>query len=220
MDYAIIKRMISDEIVDFDKLLLNNYKKIGLTEIEAFVLIELHKQKKSGNTVISPSKMVKRLTIKEDKLFNTLDGLITKGYLTIQIVKTNDDKETEDFSLDNTIHKLVDVYLTTIKHEVTNNQKTYGSIEEEIVDILEKQFQKQLKPLEIEWIQKWVNEDHYSVDQIKTAILDALKANKSSLSYVDAVLLKRSKNLTKEKKQYKPEKSEALKAFFESWEQK
>ena len=220
MDYAIIKQMIQDEIIDFNKLLLQNYKKIGLTEIEAFVLIELHKQRKTGETVISPSKLVKKLTITEEKLFGVLDALIQKQYLAIRLVKEKGNKETEDFSLDNTIHKLVDVYRTSIKNTIIHSERTYDTVEEEIVDIIENQFQKQLKPLEIELIQKWVSEDQYSIDLIKTSILDAVKANKSSLSYVDGVLLKRSKNIAKSKKQYNPEKSEALKAFFDSWEQK
>ncbi len=220
MDYAIIKQMIEDEIIDFNKLLLQNYKKIGLTEIEAFVLIELHNQRKTGKTVISPSKLVKKLTISEEKLFSILDGLIIKKYLSIHLVKDKDKKETEDFSLDNTIYKLIEVYKTSIKNSIIHSDNLYETIEEEIVDILEKQFQRQLKPLEIELIQKWINEDNYSVETIKRAILDAIKANKSSLSYVDGVLLKRSKNKNKQKKVYKPEKSEALKAFFDSWEQK
>lgn len=220
MDYAVIKKLIEEEILDFDKLLLKNYKKIGLSEIEAFLLIELHHQRKAGDTVISPSKLVKKLTISEDRLFTLLDALITRKYLVIRIVKQANEKESEDFSLDNTVAKLIDVYQASIKHEIVQPDKTYETIEEEIVDIIENQFQKQLKPLEIELIQKWVNEDHYSVDLIKRSILDALKANKSTLSYVDGVLLKRSKNIEKAKKTYKNDKSEALKAFYDSWEQK
>jgi len=220
MDYAVIKKMIEEEIIDFDKLLLQNYKKIGLTEIEAFLLIELQRQKKKGVKVISPSKLVKKLTVTEEKIISTLDGLIAKKYLTIRLVKQENEKETEDFSFDNTIYKLIDIYKTSIKKEITDNNQEYETIEEEIVEIIENQFQKQLKPLEVEIIQKWINEYDYPLDLIKTAILDAVKANKSTLSYVDGVLLKRSKNIEKSKKQYNPEKSEALKAFYDSWEQK
>ncbi len=221
MDYAVIKRLIEEEIIDFDKLLLKNYKNIGLSEIEAFLLIELHSQKKAGITFISPSKLVKKLTISEDKLLQTLDGLISKKYLNIRLVKEKNKKETEDFSLDNTVAKLIDVYKAKIKHEITDNKKTFDSVEEEIVELLENQFQKQLKPLEIELIQKWIGEDKYSVGEIRRATLDAIKANKSSISYVDGVLLKRGKNKGKTKiTQYDTEKPEALKAFFNSWEQK
>ncbi|XMB72730.1 DnaD domain protein [Mycoplasmatota bacterium WC30] len=221
MDYAVIKRLIEEEIIDFDKLLLKNYKKIGLSEIEAFLLIELHSQKKAGITFISPTKLVKKLTISEEKLLQTLDGLINKQYLNIRLIKEKNKKETEDFSLDNTVVKLIEVYKTKIKHEVTDTKNTFDSIEEEIVELLENQFQKQLKPLEIELIQKWIGEDKYSVTEIKRATLDAIKANKSSISYVDGVLLKRSKNKGKVKAtQYDTEKPEALKAFFNSWEKK
>lgn len=221
MDHAIIKKLIEDDIISFDKMLLKNYKHIGLSEVEAFLLIELFNQKKHGETFISPSKLVKKLTISEDKLLVLLDGLMKKKYLMIRLVKQANNKETEDFSLDTTVDKLVEVYKNQIKQEITTTTKTYDTVEEEIVDLLENQFQKQLKPLEIELIQKWVNEDKYPTKEIKVAVLEAVKANKSSISYVDGVLLKRSKNRTmKAKKAYKPEKSEALKAFYDSWEQK
>ncbi len=220
MDHAIIKRLIDEDIIDFDKLILKNYKQIGLSEIEAFLLIELNNQKKAGETFISPTKLVKKLTIPEDKLITILDGLMQRQYVVIRLVKV-DGKEKEDFSFENTIVKLINVYKAKIKLEITDSTKTYNTIEEEIVDLLENQFQKQLKPLEIELIQKWVNEDNYSLAEVKRAILDAVKSNKSSISYVDGVLLKRSKNTkTAAKKKLSPGKSEALKAFYDSWEQK
>lgn len=218
MDHAIIKKLIEEDIIDFDKMLLRNYKQIGLSEVEAFLLIELFHQKRIGETFISPTKLIKKLTISEDRLLVFLDGLIQRKYLMIRLVKQANHKETEDFSLDTTVDKLIEVYKAQIKQEITTTTKTYDTLEEEIVDLLENQFQKQLKPLEIELIQKWVNEDKYPVKEIKTAVLEAVKANKSSISYVDGVLLKRSKNRSvKAKKAYKPEKSEALKAFYESW---
>jgi len=221
MDYAVIKKLIEENIIDFDKMLLKNYKQIGLSEVEAFLLIELHSQKKSGVTFISPSKLTKKLTLPEDKVLKLLDGLIQRKYLVIRLIKQANNKETEDFSLDVTVEKLIDVYKTKIKHEIIDSEKIYDTVEEEIVDLLENQFQKQLKPSEIELIQQWINQDNYSLDDIKKALLDSVRANKTSISYVDGVLLKRSKNThAKTKKKYKPEKSEALKAFYDSWEQK
>ncbi|MBI9010271.1 MAG: DnaD domain protein [Tenericutes bacterium] len=220
MDHAIIKRLIDEEIIDFDKLILKNYKQIGLSEIEAFLLIELNNQKKTGETFISPSKLVKKLTISEDKLITILDGLMQKKYLVIRLVIV-DGKEKEDFSFEHTIINLINIYKEKIESEITDSQKVYNTVEEEIVDLLEQQFQKQLKPLEIELIQKWVHEDNYSLEEIKAAILDAVKANKTSISYVDGVLLKRTKNTkTGAKKKLSQGKSEALKAFYDTWEQK
>lgn len=219
MDQAIVKRLIDEGIIDFDKLLLRNYKQIGLSEIEAFLLIELNNQKKTGDTLISPSKLTKKLTLPEERVTNLLDALIQRNYISIRLVKT-EGKEKEDFSFETTLNKLVEVYKSKIKFDITHSSKTYDTIEEEIVDLLESQFQKQLKPADIELIMKWVNEDKFSLAEIKNAVVDAVKSNKSTLGYIDAVLLKRSKNRNKPKKKYKPEKSEALKAFYDSWEQK
>ena len=221
MDYAVIKKLIEEEIIVFDKLMLKNYKAIGISEIEAFILIELFNQKIKGETYISPKKLVKKLTIKEEKLLQVLEGLIVKKYVTIRLVKEKDNKETEDFSLDNTYNKLIDVYKNSIKHEIIDSNKEFKTPEESIVDLLENQFQKQLKPLEIELIQKWIYEDKYSVDEIKRAILDALRANRSTLSYVDNVLLKRGKKGKKNiKKKYNKDKSVALNTFYNSWDKK
>lgn len=217
MDHSIIKKLIDEDIIDFDKLIIKNYKQIGLSENEAFLLIELNNQKKMGDTYISPSRLAKKMTLKEEKIMQLLDALIQRRYINIRLIKV-DGKDTEDFGFEETIKKLIDIYKTKIKHEITSSEKTYDTFEEEVVDILESQFQKQLKPLEIELISKWVNEDRYDIIDIRKAILDAVKSNKSSISYIDGVLVKRSKNKKKtSNKKYNPDKSEALKAFYDTW---
>jgi DNA replication protein len=221
MDYALINKLIEEEIIDFNRLLLKNYKTIGLSEIEAFVLIELNNLKKRGITFIAPSKIIKKLTIKEDEVMKILDELMQKKYVSFRMIKETSGKETEDFSLENTYKKIIDIYIRKIKDEVLHTDKTYDSLEEEIADLIETQFQKQLKPSDIELIQKWIHEYNYSKENIKEAVLFAIRANKSSLGYIDGVLL----NMTKPKKTSKTtknnsEKSEALKKFFDSWEQK
>ncbi len=221
MDYALINRLLEEDIIDFNKLILKNYKTIGLSEIEAFVLIELNNLKKRGVTVIIPSKIVKKLTIKETEVLEILDELMQKKYITFRLIKQANGKETEVFSLENTIKMAIDVYIEKIKDEVLNDDKIYDSLDEEIADLISTQFQKQLKPSDIELIQKWIHEDGYTKENIKNAVLFAIKANKSTLSYIDGVLLQMTKTSSKPKSsKYKPEKSEALKKFFDSWEQK
>ncbi len=220
MDYALINKLIEEEIIDFDRLLLKNYKDIKLSEVEAFVLIELNNLKKKGITFIVPSKIVKRLTITENEATKILDGLMQKKYVTFRLVKKNSGKETEDFSLENTVRMILDLYTNRIKASILQTHKTYDSLEEEIADLIETQFQKQLKPADVELIQKWIHEDGYTKTTIKNAIVYAVRANKSTLSYIDGVLLNMSKNKDKVKTtKYNPEKSEALKKFFDSWEQ-
>jgi len=221
MDLMLTKKMIEDEIIDFDKLVLKNYKAIGLSEIEAFVIIELHHQMKQGNTFLNPSKIIKNITISKDELLEILDSLMKRQFLSIRLKKQKNGKETEIFLLDDTIQKILNNYANSINDELINQPKQYATNAEEIVDLVETQFQKQLTPLEVEIIQKWLDEDKFDILDIKKALLDAIKANKTSLSYVDGVLLRRRlKQNKKSETTYDPDKSAALKAFFDSWDKK
>ncbi len=220
MEYQLVRKLVDDEIIDFNELILKNYRDIGLTEIEAFVIIELHQQMRQGNTFLNPTRIQKNLTIDKENLLEILSGLIKRQYLSIRLKKTKSGKETEIFSLDDTIQKIINNYLNKIRDDLINSPKQYATNAEEVVDLIETQFQKQLTPLEVEIIQKWLDEDKFDIMDIKKALLDAIKANKNSLSYVDGILLRRKAKAKKEteKVTYDPEKSAALRTLFDSWE--
>ncbi len=83
--------------------------------------------------------------------------------------------------------------------------------------MLEKNFQKQLKPIEVELIIKWVNEYKYTKEDIKEAIFMAVKAHKYSISYLDGVLLqKRQIDQGVKVRKTNKKKSTVLKEFLES----
>lgn len=221
MDCLLAKRLIEDGILDFDKLVYRQYKTIGLNEIEAFVLIELWHQKQQGNTFLSSTRIGKNLTLPKEELLVILDTLMKKDLLTIQIRKSKTGKETEIFLLDNALEKILAAYQDILRDEFINRPKKFASTADEIVDLIESQFQKQLTPLEIEIIQKWLDEDHFDLLDIKKALLDAIKGNKFSLSYVDGLLVKRrAKAKPTDSVTYNREKSEALKSFFDSLDNK
>lgn len=219
MNMTIIKRLMSEQLLDFAKMVLKYYKQVGLSEIEAMVLIELDAQKSQGNTFMNPSKISKNMSIQKEDLLVTLDGLMKKGYLSVQIKKLKSGKETEIFDMDDTVEKIILHIENQIREEFINLPSTFSSLQEEIANLIETHFQKQLKPMDVEMILKWLNEDHYDLFTIKRALLDAYQANRFSMSYVDNMLLKR-KNMTEKKPEvvYKTEKSDALKSFFDTWE--
>jgi DNA replication protein len=221
MDLQLAIKWIDDGIIDFNQMILQNYKNIGLNETEAFVIIELQKQSKAGITFLNPKKIVKNVSITLDQLLNVLDNLIRNNYLSMEIIKNGSGKEAEVFHLNHTVDKILKYSHQVMDDLVIGQPKKYATSEEELVDLIEKQFQKQLTPLEIEIIRKWVGEDRYPIFDIRKALLDALKANKTSLSYVDGILLKRQTAAKKEKEvKYNGTEPEALKTFFESWPKK
>jgi len=221
MDLKLAIKWIKDGIIDFNQMILQNYKGIGLNETEAFLIIELEKQAQAGNTFLNPKKMIKNVSLSMDELLAVLDRLIKNGFLKMEFVKNESGKEGEVFDVNDTVEKILKYNHQLMDDLVISQPKTYATSEEELVDLIESQFQKQLTPLEIEIIRKWVGEDRYPILSIKKALLDAAKANKASLSYVDGILLKRNNAEKKAKDvKYNSEEPEALKTFFESWPKK
>ncbi len=219
MSVLLVKKLIEDDMLDLGKLVIAHYKKIGLSESEAIVLSELAKQIKRGESFLSASKIADKVAMEKDKLLDILDGLIKKNYITIQVRKNDKGKETEIFHLDNTIEKIITHYEKKIQEDFLSDEGAYASEEDEIVHLVETHMKKQLTPLEAQMIEKWLNEDGYDKETIKHALLDAAKGNNFTMSYVDSLLLAWDREEKKEEETvYRPEKSEALKAFFASFD--
>lgn len=218
MDAFLLKKLIDSGVLDFDRLVLSTYKSLSLTETEAMLLIALKKRLSQGQTRLDPQALCESFKTPLDEIYRMLDKFMQNGLLTIEIVKNENGKETETVRLDQASAKLMTEFEKAALLEQSRQEKRFATIEEAVVDLIETNFQKPLTPLEIEIIEKWISEDRYEFLQIRAAVLDALKASRTSLSYVDSLLLKRSK--AKEKKiAVKPaaEQPEALKSFFDSW---
>lgn len=220
MSVKLIKQLIDDGIIDFGRLILKHYRAIGLNETEAMILIELSSQLQNGSTLINPAKMTEKLVLPIEELHSMLDRLITGGFIAIGFEKNASGKEIEVFRLDDTIAKIAKIYQKKAQDSEAAPKK-YATDAEEIVDLVETHFQKQLKPLEIEIIGKWLTEEKYPLVLIKQALLDAVRVNKTSLSYVDTLLLKRQMKTVKPAEvTYDAAQPEALKTFFDSWNKK
>jgi len=217
MDVMIIKKMISEGIVDFDKLLKKSYKELGLSELEAFLLMELNALKVKNIHFVTPKILTKKLTISEDDALSLMDALMKKKYLNFVLVKGENGKHSESFDIDLTYHKILENYQAKIMDDIMKTDNKYETLEDEIVELLEKNFQKQLKPLEVELISKWIHEYKYTREDIKEAIFTAIKANRNSISYLDSVLLKkRQVNQDVKVRKTTKKKSAVLKEFLES----
>lgn len=217
MEVMILKKMIAEGIIDFDKLLKKTYKDLGLTEMEAFLLMELNVLKVKEIHFVTPKILTKKLTITEEQAVALMDGLMQKKYLNFILIKVQNGKQKERFDIDLTYRKILEFYKNKIFEEMMTSSHKYETLEEEIVELLEKNFQKQIKPLEVEMIIKWVHEYKYTKDDIKDAVFTAIKANRYSISYLDSVLLKKRQiNQEVKIKKTGKKKSQVLKEFLES----
>lgn len=217
MEVLILKKMINEGIVDFDKLLKKTYKDLGLTELEAFLLMELNALKTKDIHFVTPKILTKKLTISEEEAVLLMDELMKKKYLNFVLIKGQNGKQKESFDIDLTYRRILEYYQGKVIDELMTSENHYDTLEDEVVELLERNFQKQLKPLEVELIIKWIHEFKYTKEDIKEAVLAAIKANRYTVSYLDSVLLKKRQiNQDIKVRKTGKKKSQVLKDFLES----
>jgi DNA replication protein len=216
MDLLFIKKLIEDHLIDFDKLLKKTYRQIGLKEMEAFFLMELNGLKEKGIHSINPTVIIKQLSLTETEATDLLDSMMQRKYLSFEIIENKEGLTTESFSLDQTIKKIIDYYKEEIENKIVQTKEPSDTDENEIAEILETQLQRQLKPTEVEVIIRWIDEHQYNKKDIKSAIIDAVKAGKTTIAYIDAILLKKSKSEENKVIKTNRKKSKVLKDFLES----
>lgn len=200
-----VSRLIKAKTISFTEELLSNYKKIRLNEIEAIVLILLNRQLDNQNNVLSISDLQNKMTISENELSNLVIGLVQKGFIEINMEDT-----VESFSLDGAIDMLAEI----LDEDNQNNKlKDRQDLLSQIVLYIETTYAKPLSPADLMIINNWIDLG-YSYDDIKTAILDSLKAKKMHLKYADAILANRANKKTREVVEYDEDIKKMLDAMY------
>ena len=187
MELERLKKLIQKNIIDFSELVLNNYYTLDLDETDAVILIKLHYLLQKNITFIHPKKLSDMLSITSPTTQRRLDKLIDREFVKIELKKNGNGKETEVFNLDYLIECILK---EEFKSNTDDTLMPSRSKEKELVELFEEEFNKPLGVLDIQTITKWLNEDHYTVDQIKDALYDASRQKKLSIKYVDGILLK------------------------------
>lgn len=180
--------LLKNNIIDFDKLLIEKYSLLGLDEVEVVILIKLNNLLNSGNK-FSIEYLSKNMTITEDILRDKLVTLINNQFITLKLMNKN-----EIYSLDDTYNRLSSLLEN---EEIEEEKENFNTDVAKIVSLLEKEFQKILTPLELELVHKWIYDDKFSYDKIYNAILEALKLKKKSVQNVDIFLNKKNNSEVK-----------------------
>lgn len=166
------------------KLLLNNYKKLNITDQEFILLIYL-----INDNEFDPEKISLGLDIKVPKILDLINDLSKKDILKLKTVKNNNLCE-EVICLDELYNKLA-LLLTQNKEE---------SKEITIFDKFENEFGRTLSPTEYEIITAWT--DDHTEDIILLALKEAVYNGVSNLRYIDKILYEWQKKGIKNKEDY------------------
>ncbi len=196
MDVKDIKSLMKRNIVDFTELVLNNYYKIGLDEVDAIIIIKLKYLLDRQITFIHPKKLSDMLSISSQTTAKRLNNLMDKGFVKMELVSNGNGKETESFNLDYVIEQIIKA---DFEEKIIESSDQNKNIESRLVSLFETEFRKPLSVLDIQTITKWLNEDNYSFELIKNALFEASKARKLSIRYVDKILLSTEEDIPRAK---------------------
>ncbi len=204
----VLKQLIDDNVLDFSALVLKYYHKFDLTEREAIALIKLHTLLDEKEQIIKPAKFSKWLATTPKQTENILNSLVSKGYLTIALIKDDEGKECETFN--------VDFFLNKVAKLLNDKQNEHKDAHmAHIVEYLEDMFQKPLTQFDMEMVQAWIYDEGYDERMIQDAVKQVITRQHPTLKQVDHVLLNRLKDTKK-----RPVKNnDALKEFHKLWEE-
>ncbi len=180
-----LKYLIQKGYVNVNKMLLENYPMLGLTEQELIIILKLFEMLKNNQVTISVNALSKKTSMSFNECSNVLNGLFNRGLISINLEYNKQGKAKESFNLDEFIRHLekhfIDEQHSILVQENEANSKTF-------VSMVEDTFKRSLTPLELEIILDWSVNGEKAI-AIQQALAMATSANKLNIKYVDACLV-------------------------------
>lgn len=174
------------EFINVERMLILNYKKLGLSDDEVIILLLTYALIKNGTEFINPTDLAlfsNFSVTKVDVIFSTLSS---KGWIKTEI----NDKGIVKSNVNQLIDKLYQLLLNDYKKEEKNKKSENDN--KEIYALFENFFARPLSPLEYDIINDWIKKD-YTFQQIQAAVeISKLNAN-HSIRYIDTILFEEDK---------------------------
>lgn len=180
-----LNKKIIDELIKVNKdLIIPNYfvkylSKLEITSTELIVLLYFLNNKESLS--FNLEKISKDLYMDENIILDTINNLIEKDYISIEM--NNDNGVISEFIS-------LDLFYSKISSFIQENNESINSTD--IYSQFESEFGRTLSPIEYETINKWI-ESNISEDLIKKALKEAVLNGVNSIRYIDKILFEWSK---------------------------
>lgn len=198
-------------------LLLRSYARLGLTEVEAMLLIHLmYYAAHEGTPFPTPEQLAERMSTSPDRVLTAIERFVREGFVSIE--DDVDDAtgvrgERYDFRL--LYAKLSAAWaqqprgdesipLTSLSPSPTRSQtgapapsyprETAATRRKDLFTVFESEFARPLSPMEYETIVGWLDQDRYTDSLIMTALKEAVFAGKVHFRYIDRILMEWQRN--------------------------
>lgn len=173
--------------------LIKNYAKIGLTDTQFIIVLQLEMFAQEQNFLPDQSLIAMQTNLSKADIGIGLQSLIEQEIIEIVQSTDSDNRIQNQYSLSPLYQKLI-AYLnenvplsTSTDKTITpdNSDDTFSSLMRQF----EIEFGRLLGPMEREMIQNWLSIDHYNEEIIKLALREAVLAQVYNFKYIDRILL-------------------------------
>lgn len=201
-----VRKILMDRPLVIPRIIINNYKKLNITEEELIILIFIIDY--GVNLEYNPSIFVQELNIDKYKVLELINSLKEKNVLTILIKKENKKVSSEYISLQPLYDKIMNI--------VMDNKEKQIEIDENIYSIFENELGRTLSPLEYEKIKEMVTS--YGQELVVEALKEAVYNRANNLRYIETILSEWNKkghktkaDILKDRENYRRKKTDNIK---------
>ncbi|MBO9128211.1 DnaD domain-containing protein [Bacillus sp. 165] len=173
------------------KLLMNNYKKLGLNEMEFMVILHIHTFLECGNSFPTPDEIAHKMTVTSAQCMDIIRSLVQRGFLTIEGNKKQGAVIYESYSLQPLWEKMLQLLL---KEEMEEEREEREERQTSLYSVFEKEFGRPLSPFECETLAMWQDQDQHDESMIQAALREAVMSGKLNFRYIDRILFEWKKN--------------------------
>lgn len=201
-----VRKILMDRPLVIPRIIINNYKKLNITEEELIILIFIIDY--GVDLEYNPSIFVQELNIDKYKVLELINSLKEKNILTILIKKENKKVSSEYISLQPLYDKIMNI--------VMDNKEKQIEIDENIYSIFENELGRTLSPLEYEKIKEMVTS--YGQELVVEALKEAVYNRANNLRYIETILsvwnkkgYKSKVDILKDRENYRKKKTDNIK---------
>lgn len=171
------------EAIDFQYILLENYKKLGITEKQLSVILMIEHLTRQGNSLVTADLLSLKMNFKVSELDATLVELVKRDFLAYEMVGS--DLVTSLEPLRDKLYRLFQLDVAREKQNLQNAERS--SLLSGLYSYFEKRLNRTLSPIEQDTLSTWLD-DAYSETDIKSALEEAIASGKRTFKSIDRLL--------------------------------
>ena len=172
------------EAIDFRYLLIENYKKLRITEVELATIFVIDHLIAQGNPFVTADLLSLKMSLDVKEIDKVLASLLKKQLM--EYVTAGKKTATSLEPLKQKLYSEFQLFMS--REDEVRKTKKVGEALENIYGTFQKLLGRQLSPVELSKIREWVSFG-FTDEQIINALKDSLAKGKKTLRSVDKILL-------------------------------